>query len=243
MLLSVLYHDSYLIAVNKPSGLLVHRSGLDPHATEFAMQAVRDQIGAQVFPVHRLDRATSGTLLFALNTDIARELSAAFAARAVSKTYLAIVRGTAPESAHIDYPLKEELDAITDKAARLDKPAQEAVTDITRLAQIELPHQVDKYPTTRYSLVEARPLTGRKHQIRRHMRHLRYPIIGDVTYGSGKHNRFFHQHFGVKRLLLACTQIEFAHPHSKQTVTIKAPLTNDFARVINQLGWSTHVPE
>jgi tRNA pseudouridine65 synthase len=235
--LPILYKDNDLVVVNKRSGLLVHRSGIDRQATEFAMQVVRDQINQRVFPVHRLDRSTSGALVFALSSSVARFLAREFSDHRVEKTYLAVVRGVPQNEVLLDYPLREELDAKSDQRARKNKPAQSAVTFFTKLASHEFPVQVDKYPTSRYSLVRAVPKTGRKHQIRRHLRHLGHPIIGDVTYGSGKHNRFFEESFNVRRLLLACTKIAFQHPSSNEVLRIRAPLSEDFRSLVERLGW------
>jgi tRNA pseudouridine65 synthase len=242
-MLTVLYHDKDLVAVDKPPGLLVHRTKLDPRENAAALQLVRDQIGARVFPVHRLDRPTSGVLIFALTDEIARRMSEKFAAREVEKTYLSVVRGIPKrDSWTIDYPLVEELDAIADRLADENKLAQEAVTEVKCLASVELPVMVDKFPTSRYALMECRPRTGRKHQIRRHLRHEGHPIVGDVTHGTGKHNRFFAAHFGVRRLLLSCTEISFLHPRSNEPVSVKAPLDPEFSGLLGRLGWSEHAP-
>lgn len=242
-MLTILYRDEHFLAVHKPAGLLVHRTKLDIRESAAALQMVRDQIGQRVFPVHRLDRPTSGALIFALHADSARALTEKFSERGVSKKYLAVVRGV-PKYAEwrVDYPLKEELDEIVDFQARDDKPAQEAVTEVKVLNQIEMPYQVDKYPTSRYSLVECRPLTGRKHQIRRHLRHEGHPIIGDITHGTGKHNRFFENHFGIRRLLLACTELSFTHPQLQTPVSIQAPLDEEFKTLLQNLGWIQHAP-
>lgn len=237
--LPILLQDEDLVAVNKPAGLLVHRSALDRGATEFAMQKVRDQVGSHVFPVHRLDRPTSGVLLFARSAEMARILSAQFAGGLVNKTYLAVVRGApAWASQVIDYPLHEELDALADALVTQDKLAQAAVSEVQVLARVELAVAVDRYPTSRYALVRAFPRTGRKHQIRRHLRHLGHPIIGDVNHGVGKHNRFFSERFGFRRLLLACESMGFAHPRSGLLVQVRAPLAADFASVVAELGWA-----
>ena len=240
MPLPILYRDDHLVVVNKSSGLLVHRSAIDRHATEFALQIVRDQLGQNVYPVHRLDRPTSGALIFALSPSVARSLNQEFANTQVTKTYLAIVRGTPALQVTVDYPLKEELDPKSDRQARTNKPAQTAITHFLRLATHEFPVAVDKFPTSRYSLVQAQPKTGRKHQIRRHLRHLGHPIIGDVNYGSGKHNRFFRDQLHVGRLLLACTEISFLHPVSQSPVSIRAPLAEDFQNLLDTLGWQAH---
>ncbi|HMN67139.1 MAG TPA: pseudouridine synthase [Bdellovibrionales bacterium] len=241
MSLPVLYADSDLVAVHKPAGLLVHRTLLDARATAFALQMVRDQIGAPVFPVHRLDRPTSGVLIFARSPETAARLGQAFQARQVKKRYLAIVRGVPRvEQQLVDHSLAEERDAICDARARQDKPKQPALTWVRRVASVELPVQVDKYPTSRYALVEARPETGRKHQIRRHLRHLGHPVVGDVNHGSGKHNRFFAEQLGVKRLLLACTEMSFAHPRSGEELVVRCELAEDFKRALGRLGWESY---
>ncbi len=241
MTISIIFQDQYLIAVNKPAGILVHRTKMNFGETESVVNSLRDQLGAQVFPVHRLDKPTSGTLVFALSSDIARIMQTEFVERRVHKKYLAIVRGYVKEDITIDYPLKEELDRIADKKARQDKPAQEAITKIKVLAQIELPFEVDKYPTSRYSLVLAMPVTGRKHQIRRHLRHINHPIIGDTTHGAAKHNKFFENEFKIKRLLLACTELSFIHPKTNMQMNIKATLPDDFKNLMIKLNWNDHV--
>ena len=239
----LVYRDEFLVAIDKPSGLLVHRSPIDRHETRFALQMVRNQIGQHVFPVHRLDKPTSGVLLFGLSSDIARHLSAQFAAGTVHKEYLAVVRGHCPENGVIDYALKEQLDKIADKHSRKDKPAQDAVTHFRRLATVEVPFTVDRYPTSRYSLVELRPETGRKHQLRRHMKHIGYPMIGDAKHGKGVHNRFFQRQYNCARLLLVCTGLEFSHPVSGAPVTLRAQLDAPFQRVITAFGWQDALPQ
>lgn len=240
MNLEILYQDEHIIAVNKPHGLLVHRTKADFNETQSVVDTLRDELKLTIYTVHRLDKPTSGVLIFALSSEVARSLSEQFAARTVQKKYLAVVRGVPPAEATIDYPLKEELDKMTDKMARKNKPAQVAVTKIRTIVQVELPFEVDKYPTTRYALVEAKPLTGRKHQIRRHLRHINNPIIGDTTHGSGKHNRFFESQFKIRRLLLACTQMTFQHPKTGVELTIKANLSHEFNQVLEKFGWKEY---
>lgn len=236
-MLEIVYQDSDYVAINKPSGLLVHRSFLDKRETQFAMQMLRDQLGQHVFPVHRLDRPTSGVLLFALSSEAARAMNEVFIAGAIKKRYLAMVRGFAPASTWVDKPLKEELDKIADKFADQDKAPQQAQTQVNCLHQASLPIAFGKYPSIRYSLVECFPKTGRKHQIRRHLNHLSHPIIGDVNHGDNKHNHFFIEHFGLRRLMLFATQLEFVHPYSKQTISISADLGEAALAVFAELGW------
>ncbi len=235
--LPIIHRDEHLIAVHKPSGLLVHRTFLDRHETRFAVQILRDQIGQHVHPVHRLDRGTSGVLLFALDKDVCREAAAQFEKQQVEKTYLAIVRGHPDEGGIIDHPLTRQFDDYEFRAANATAAAQEAITRYRRLAVAELPHAVDRYPTSRYALVELMPQTGRRHQIRRHLKHIAHPIVGDATYGKGRHNRLFQDLFNCHRLLLACLEMRLNHPVSGIALTLRAPLADDFASVIGQLGW------
>jgi tRNA pseudouridine65 synthase len=232
--LSILYSDDAIVVVNKPSGLLVHRSPIDRHETRFAVQMLRDQLGRRVYPVHRLDKGTSGALAFALDRETARSLATAFASHEVVKTYLAIVRGWPAETGEIDHPLA----AVQDEyAPSPDTGAKASRTLFRRLETVELPHRVDRYPTARYSLLELRPDTGRRHQLRRHLAHVSHPIIGDSTYGKGRHNRLFAQLFGVQRLLLACVRLEFAHPRGAQGLRVEAAPGEDFESVVLRLGW------
>ncbi len=238
MTLRLLYQDEYLVAIDKPAGLLVHRSWLDRHETQFAMQMTRDLIGQHVYPVHRLDRPTSGVLLFALDPQTARTLGEDFAQHRVQKEYLALVRGWTPEQLFIDYPLKEELDKIADKFATVDKPAQEAQTQLQRLQTVELPYAVSaKHPTSRYSLVRLMPHTGRKHQLRRHMAHIFHPIVGDTKHGDGRHNRFFREQYDCQRLMLCNLSLTIQHPQLQSPLRIQTELDAQWQKLFAQFGW------
>jgi tRNA pseudouridine65 synthase len=177
--LVILYSSERWIAVDKPAGMIVHRSAWCRDG-EPVLQRLRDQIGARVYPVHRLDRATSGVLLFARTPEAAHHGSTSFAAHRIDKRYLAIVRGWPDAHTVVDAPLGDDAGVLHD-----------AVTELTRRATVELPIAVGRYATARYALVEARPQSGRTHQIRRHCAHLRHPIVGDVNYGDGRHNRMW----------------------------------------------------
>jgi len=227
MSLEILYQDN--------------KTKMDFGEKESFVDFLLDGMNIKVFPVHRLDKPTSGVLIFALSSEMARVLSEQFLHRKVKKKYLAVVRGTPKPQDTIDHPLREELDKISDKMARKDKPAQEAVTHIKTLAQIELPVQVDKYPTSRYALVEANPVTGRKHQIRRHLRHINHSINGDGTHGNSKHNRVFENEFKIRRLLLTCKQMTFQHPKTDVELTINAQLSSEFNEIIERLGWKEYI--
>lgn len=237
--LPILYADDALVVVNKPSGLLVHRSPIDRHETRFAVQLLRNQLGRRVHPVHRLDKGTSGALVFALDRTIAGTLAAAFASQQVQKSYLAIVRGWPAESGTIEHALEAVQDPYAPAGDGVAKPAR---TAFRTLATVELPHRVDRYPTARYALLELQPDTGRRHQLRRHLAHISHPIIGDSTYGKGRHNRLFTESFGVNRLLLACVKLQFAHPVTGEPLVIAADPGAGFATLLAQLTWQPAAP-
>jgi tRNA pseudouridine65 synthase len=225
LILDIVYRDQYLAAINKPHGLLVHRSPIAKDADRFAVQLLRDQVGHQVFPVHRLDRKTGGVLLFALTPGMHGILSGLFRDSKVKKTYLAIVRGHTEDCGTIDYPLRNERGKV-----------QEAVTHYTTLSRTEIPYALENHPTQRYSLVEARPETGRMHQLRKHFSHIFHPIIGDRPHGCNKQNRFFKTQFSMDTLLLHALRLEFTHPEGGQQVKISAPLQAEFERMLEVLG-------
>lgn len=241
-MLPILYRDEHLIAIHKPAGLLVHRSELDRLETRFAVQLLRDQIGRHVHPVHRLDKGTSGVLLFALDRATAARLGEQFETQSVIKHYLAVVRGHPPATGHIDHPLSRRRDDAERVGHLVSEAPQPAVTDYQRLATVELPHAIDRYPTSRYALLALAPHTGRRHQLRRHMKHIAHPIIGDATFGKGVHNRAFQQLFDSHRLLLACVEMQFTHPLSQQPIRLVAPPANDFAALLARFGWTAALP-
>ncbi len=217
--------------MDKPPGLQVHRSWISEENEAFLLQRLRDQIGQRVYTIHRLDRPTSGVILFALSSEAARAMCAVFENRKVEKTYLAIVRGYTDETGHIDYPLQEEPHKLT----------QEAITDYRTLARVELPIAVGRYNTARYSLVEIQPLTGRSRQIRKHFHHIFHPLVGDTSHGEGRHNRLFREHFGINRLLLHAWKLHFRHPENGEMVTITAPLPVEFEQLFRAFGWQQTV--
>ena len=243
MTLEILYQDEWLVAVNKPSGWLVHRSWLDRDEKVVVMQTVRDQIGQHVFTAHRLDRPTSGVLLMGLSSEAGRLLAQQFEQHQIQKRYHAIVRGWLTDSATLDYPLVEELDKIADRFARDDKGPQPAVTDYRGMATTELPVATSKFPTTRYSLVELLPKTGRKHQLRRHLAHLRHPIIGDSKHGDLRQNRSAAEHFGCNRLMLHASELRLTHPFTGKPLTIRAGLDEVWMQALSQFGWLGQLPE
>ncbi|BCN92549.1 tRNA pseudouridine synthase C [Thiomicrorhabdus immobilis] len=234
---SILYQDDYLVAIHKPAGLLVHRSPIDKHETQFAVQITRDLIGQKVYPIHRLDKATSGLLLFALDPASARHLSDQFMQHDIQKTYQAICRGWGNESGYIDHALKYKRDKIAEKLKREQLEPQSAETAYSTLATTSVDFTIGRYEQQRYSLIELKPKTGRKHQLRRHMNHIHHPIIGDVKYGDRHHNHFFNEWLGQHRLYLAATQLEFIHPNSNQPIIIECPLESSFQYALEKLNF------
>ena len=235
--LEILYQDEYLVAINKPTGLLVHKSMIDRHEIYFAMKMLRDQIEQWVYPIHRLDKPTSGVLLFALDSHTAKLMSEQFAAHSIQKTYIAVGRGYVEDEGIIDHALKEKLDKISDKDASKFKEAQEAITAFRCLDKVELNASVGRYDKTRYSLVELKPRTGRKHQLRRHMKHINHHLLGDTKYGRGEHNKFVREKYDINRLLLHALSLEIKHPYSNESMIFKADFDDTFKMIFNEFGW------
>jgi tRNA pseudouridine65 synthase len=227
--LPILFEDDHYIAINKPAGVLVHRTSIAKEENELlAVQILRNQIGQKVYPLHRIDRPTSGVLLFGKSSHAAALLQPLFTTDQVRKFYLSIVRGFMPEKhGLIDQPLKKKL--IGD--------LQEAKTEFWSLAHSEIPYASSpKYNTSRYSVIQAYPHSGRMHQIRRHMAHARHYIIGDTAHGDNKQNNFFRKQFGLQNMLLHAWKLEFTHPVSKEEIKIKAALPDYFKEMLNVLN-------
>lgn len=225
-MLTVLYRDEHLIAINKPHGLLVHRSKIADDTDVFALQLLRDQIGQPVYPVHRLDRKTAGVLLFALDKETDISMQQQFMNKAVVKKYLAIVRGYTDPTGEIDYALRKENGTL-----------QDAFTAYTTLKQAELPVAFGSHPTSRYSLVEAMPTTGRMHQLRKHFKHIFHPIIGDRTHGCNKQNKLFNEQWQMETMMLHASYLSFTHPLTGNIIEIEAPVQQEFNRVMNLMNW------
>ncbi len=227
--LLVLHLDADLVAIDKPAGLLVHPTGLDAHEAFTALELLEQQLGERLFPLHRLDKATSGVLLFARHVEAARQWGRAFESGAVAKRYLALVRGWPGETGEIDYPLAKDPELPSAGQPRLDSR-----TRYERLACFDWPFSVDpRHPSTRYALVEVQPLTGRRHQIRRHFKHIAHPLVGDTTHGKGAHNRAVAQWLQVQRLWLHARRIELpplAGPGAHRV--IEAPPGPEWARLL-----------
>lgn len=238
--LTILFEDDHLVAVDKPEGLLVHRSHIDRHETTFLLQRLRDQIGQRIYPVQRLDKPTSGVIVFAKHSTVAaalqQQINHTDSEVGARKTYLLVCRGFPLESGRIDHALKP-INDFKGRPVKTEPQAKSAITDFQRLHTIELPVTVDKYPQSRYALVQARLLTGRKHQLRRHFKHISHPIIGCPKYGKSSHNRYFADQLGVARLLLHSYELCLTHPVTAAALRIQAPPSGSFAQLLQIFQW------
>ena len=220
-ILDIIYQDDCLVAINKPHGLLVHQSPIARDAEEFALQLLRDQIGQTVYPAHRLDRKTSGVLVFSLDKPTDRLMQQKFQNKEINKKYLALLRGFSPDEMTIDYALKRD-----------DGIVQDAITHFKTLKRFELEIPFGKYSSSRYSFVEANPETGRMHQLRKHFAHIFHPIIGDRPHGCNKQNKFWLENFQMNKMLLHASEISFVHPQTNKNIEIKAEISDEFERVL-----------
>ncbi len=216
----ILFQNKHLVAINKPHGLLVHRTRLAKEAKEFALQLVRDAIKQKVYPVHRLDRKTSGVLIFAKSEQAHKDLQQLFANRKVEKTYLAIVRGYTPSQGQIEYALTEA------------GKTQEAITNYLTQQHFEIDLPFGPFQTSRYSLVQLMPQTGRYHQLRKHMAHILHPIVGDRPHGCNKQNKLWKETFNMTTMMLHAQSISFTYP-TGNLLSIQAPFSNEFKRVLS----------
>ncbi|WP_028115371.1 pseudouridine synthase [Ferrimonas senticii] len=234
MSLPILFEDDHCVVINKPANTLVHRGEHPHHRGKPLLQRLRDQLDLALYPVHRLDRSTSGALLFAKSSEAASAIIADW--QTAEKSYLAVVRGFAPAAGSIDEPL-----ALPRDRSNPDwqpGPAKPALTHYQTLATAELAIAIDKYPSSRYSLVACQPQTGRKHQLRRHLRHIGHPILCDTRYGKNRHYHYFRDQFAVDRMLLHASSLTWHNPLTGQHQRVLAPLDQTFTGIIERLGWS-----
>ena len=226
-MLEILHQDEHIVAINKPNGLLVHRTSIATNTDTFAVQELRNQLNQHVYPIHRLDRKTSGVLLFALKSELVAPLQAQFAESKVSKTYLAILRGWTDDEGIIDYPLTND-----------SGKTQEAVTSYKTLERTEITIPFGKHQTSRYSLVEAIPKTGRMHQLRKHFAHILHPIIGDRPHGCNKQNKLFLEKWQMNTMLLHALALEFIHPVTMENKQLSAEINTEFVRMLQALQFN-----
>lgn len=226
MELEIIYQDSYLVCINKPHGLVVHRSKYVGEIDICALQELRNQLEQYVYPCHRIDRKTGGALLFALSKEGDSLMQQLFAKNRVKKKYLALVRGYTEDIGIIDYPL------INEKGK-----TQEAITEYKTIKKAELDMPFGRFKTSRYSLVEVQPQTGRMHQIRKHFAHINHPIIGDRPHGCNKQNRLFKEQFNMNTMLLHASEMSFNHPFTEKEIIITANLQSEFKRMLLLMEW------
>ena len=232
--LKIVYQDEHMVVIDKPSGLLVHRSKMAHGVKEFALQILRNQLGQRVYPAHRLDRPTSGLLVFALSEQVLAEITKQFSEATITKTYQCVVRGFA-YSGVIDHPLKDPVDDRRLLRQGVTHEARDSLSEYQTIEHYEMPWAFGKFSTSRYSLVSVRPKTGRRHQIRKHMDHIAHPIIGDTRYGQGVHNRLFRDLFDSHRLLLAATELKMKHPVTGLPLELQIPPAEEMKVVIEAL--------
>jgi tRNA pseudouridine65 synthase len=222
---AIYYQDDDIVIIDKPSGYFVHRSAYDATSTYIVLQRLRDQLGKKIYPVHRLDRKTSGALIFALNPEYQKLLGELFRNKQIAKKYLAVIRGYLKDIQVVEYPLLSEKGVV-----------QECETIFEPISNVELPFASSaRFPTSRYSLVLAKPVTGRQHQIRRHLAHLRLPIIGDRPYGCSKQNRFFLAQWEWSRLMLHSWKIEIPALPNKTPIQVTIPPDPEFLAMLEKL--------
>lgn len=225
-MLEIIFQDEFLIAVNKPHGMLVHRSPIANDVAISSIQILEEQLGQKVWPAHRLDRKTSGVLVFSLDEQTNSLMNQQFMNKEVDKTYYAIVRGFTNEQVTIDYPLTRD-----------DGKVQDAITHFTTLKQTEVEVPFGKHATSRYSLIQLKPETGRMHQIRKHMAHILHPIIGDRPHGCNKQNKLFKEKWDMTSMMLHAGELSFVHPHSKEHISLNAEFSDEFIRMKKVLGF------
>jgi len=241
--LVIVYEDEWLLVVDKPSGLLMHPSWLDRKEKDTLASRIKAYLSGggyqgKVHTVHRLDRPTSGLVMIAKDDEVAKKLAEQFKERSIKKIYWAICRGFAPELTVVDYALKEELDKIGDKHASKPREEQTAKTSFRRLGIAECAAPVSRYNKSRYSWLECSPLTGRKHQIRRHLKHIRHPILGDTKYGCRHHNKVAKNEFELGSLALRSVSIGFTHPVKNCWIEVDAPVNQQWTKWLKWLGWA-----
>jgi len=239
MTLDILFQDEHLVVVNKPAGLLVHRTHLAKDEEDAVVQRLRDQTGKWVFPVHRLDRGTSGVLVMAFSPAVARLLSIQFSESKTQKTYHCLVRGFCDETGIIDYPLAKLNEQKGRSRFKIEGTEKDAETCFIRLAQYQLSVPVSRYDSMRLSWLEVTPKQGRKHQIRRHFKHQLNPLVGDSCYGCRHINKVAKSIWPDDfRLMLHASRLQFNHPITDKVMILNADLSNKIVNILNDLEFS-----
>jgi tRNA pseudouridine65 synthase len=229
MSLQIIFEDEYLLCVNKPNNVLVHHAFHSRNVADedSLLQIIENEKGLKVYPIHRLDRKTSGIILLAKQKEFVSKFQELFTKSEISKTYYGIVRGFSPDEKKIDTPVKGR-DANVHK---------EALTYLKTLEKVTLNIPVKPYDSSRYSLVELSPKTGRMHQLRVHANKISHPLIGDAKYGDKNHDLMFEENFGWRNLFLHAGKLEFTHPFSLEKLILKAYFPKDWTALFEAFSW------
>ena len=229
MAFSIVFEDDYLLCVSKPNNVLVHHAFHSRNVAEedSLLQLIKNELGIKVYPIHRLDRKTSGIILLAKETHFVSKFQELFTNNEINKTYFGIVRGFSPETKTIDSPVKGR-DANVHK---------EALTHLKTLEKVTLNIPVKPYDSSRYSLVELSPKTGRMHQLRVHSNKISHPLIGDPKYGDKNHNLMFEENFGCTNMFLHAGKLDFKHPFTTEELTLKATFPKDWVTLFDEFSW------
>jgi tRNA pseudouridine65 synthase len=229
MSLQIIFEDKYLLCLNKPNNVLVHHAFHSRNVADedSLLQIIENEKGLKVYPIHRLDRKTSGIILLAKQKEFVSKFQELFTNSEISKTYFGIVRGFSPDEKTIDTPVKGR-DANVHK---------EALTYLKTLEKVTLNIPVKPYDSSRYSLVELSPKTGRMHQLRVHANKISHPLIGDAKYGDKNHDLMFEENFGWKNLFLHAGKLEFIHPFSLEKLILKASFSKDWIASFEAFSW------
>ena len=226
--IDIIFEDDYIIAINKPNNFLVHQSNYAGNLNEQSVvEFLIDQTGKMFYPIHRLDRKTSGILLLSKEKETVKKFQSLFTENTIQKTYYAVVRGFSPENGIINSPIKNED----------SKVYKEALTNYETIRSVELDIPVHPYDKSRYSLMKLIPKTGRMHQLRKHLNKISHPIIGDYKYGDRFHNRNFENNFNWNYLFLHAHSLEFVHPISNEKLTLKADFPTDWQDLFLKFSW------
>jgi len=234
----IYYQDDHLVVIEKPAMFQVHtpvsyaQEGKTVRKNNVQL-LLKKQLDKEIFTIHRLDRATSGVMMFSLSSEFASQIQKKFLAKEVKKTYVCLVRGWTEDSGIIDQALSKNLD----DGAMLD-----AVTEYETLYRFELPVSLGKYEKERYSLVKVHPITGRTHQIRRHFRSISHPLIGDTVHGDGKHNRLWRGLFkkpggDANYLFLKAYSLELKHPITDELLKFKTRWNKNWMNMFELIGF------
>lgn len=227
MQIKILKRTKTYIIVHKPAGFVVYADTKEDQKVSCQV-FLEKQISQKVIPIHRIDKPTCGVLIYALNQQKAAQLGEMFKKKTVEKKYLAFCHGEFPEKARVDFPLKKHKQKITENA----------VTNIENIQTIEMEAKGEQ---RKYSLVQATPQTGRYHQIRRHLKMMKCPIVGDPTYGNSWNNDYFKDKFNINRTLLSAISISFVDPENKEKIFVETKPDQDFLNLLNKLNIKANI--